>query len=218
MQKDNSKLKITNLRPHIRLYQTIVPCRWCCDGETFWDWGSGVLIWIDVCIWSCWTMEDPPSAGLIPGLLRQGTPIGVGSSGGVTYNKKFRFFYWNFATIFLFTSRPMLPLRENLIGLEWLLACMRVVKWLIPISSREDFRRPVLVPRFGKPCRRELERLKRMSFSIYKEKLEITKNSIKKFTLSELLRPRCWPVWFGESGSESEFDFVVTKGGARGLG
>lgn len=37
-------------------------------------------------------------------------------------------------------------------------------------------------------------------------------------TLSELLRPRVCPAWDGLSGSESEFDFVVTNGGARGLG
>lgn len=77
----------TNLRPHIKLYHTIVPCRWCWDGETDWGGGSGEFIWMDVCIWSfCWfsPIDDPPSAGLIP-LLMHGTPmIGVGSSGGVT--------------------------------------------------------------------------------------------------------------------------------------
>lgn len=61
----------------------------------------------------------------------------------------------------------MLPLRENLIGFEWLLACISVVKWLIPISSSEDFRRPVFIPMLGRPCLNELERLSRMSLSIY---------------------------------------------------
>lgn len=67
----------------------------------------------------------------------------------------------------LLTSNPILPLSENLIGFEWLLACINVVKWLIPISSSDDFLRPWFIPRFGKPCRKELDRLKRMSLSIW---------------------------------------------------
>lgn len=39
-----------------------------------------------------------------------------------------------------------------------------------------------------------------------------------ELTLSELLRPLVCPACDGLSGSESEFDFVVTNGGARGLG
>lgn len=66
----------------------------------------------------------------------------------------------------LLTSSPMLPLSENLIGFEWLLACIKVVKWLIPISSSDDFLRPWFIPRLGKPCRSELDRLRRMSLSI----------------------------------------------------
>lgn len=87
-------LRFTNLRPHIKLYHTIVPCRWCWDGETDGEGGSGVLIWIDVCMLSfCWLrfrpIDDPPIAGLIP-LLMHGTPmVGVGSSGGVTWNFSF---------------------------------------------------------------------------------------------------------------------------------
>lgn len=61
------------------------------------------------------------------------------------------------------TSRPMLPLSENLIGFEWLLACINVVKWLMPISSRDDFRLPVCWPKFGRPWRSEFERRSRIS-------------------------------------------------------
>jgi len=68
----------------------------------------------------------------------------------------------------LLTSKPMLPFNENLMGFEWLLACINVVKWLMPISSSDDLRRPVLLPRLGNPCRSELERLRRMSLSIWK--------------------------------------------------
>lgn len=60
----------------------------------------------------------------------------------------------------------MLPLSENLMGFEWLLACISVVKWLIPISSSDDFRRPEF-PKLGRPCLSELDRLRRMSLSIW---------------------------------------------------
>lgn len=87
VQLSRSALNDSYLRPHIRLYHTIVPWRWCCDDETDCCWGSGVLIWIEVCMLSfCWfkPIEDPPIAGLMP-LLMHGTPMsGVGSSGGVT--------------------------------------------------------------------------------------------------------------------------------------
>ena len=36
----------------------------------------------------------------------------------------------------------------------------------IPISSNDDFRLPVFIPILGKPCRKELDRLSKMSLSI----------------------------------------------------
>ena len=47
---------------------------------------------------------------------------------------------------------------------------MRVVKWLMPISSSEDLRLPVDWPIFGSPWRNELDRRRRMSLSIYCDK------------------------------------------------
>lgn len=64
------------------------------------------------------------------------------------------------------TSRPIDPFSEILIGFEWLEACISVVKWLMPISSSDDLRRPTDIPTFGNPCRSELERLNKMSLSI----------------------------------------------------
>lgn len=64
------------------------------------------------------------------------------------------------------TSRPILPLSEILIGFEWFVACISVVKWLMPISSSDDLRRPTDTPTLGKPWRSELERLSRISLSI----------------------------------------------------
>lgn len=64
------------------------------------------------------------------------------------------------------TSSPILPFNEILIGLEWLVACINVVKWLMPISSSEDLRRPTDTPTFGNPWRNELERLNKISLSI----------------------------------------------------
>lgn len=51
----------------------------------------------------------------------------------------------------------------------------------MPISSRDDFLRPVF-PTFGKPCRNELDRLRRTSLSIFKDKF-----NQKKFENSEQL-------------------------------
>lgn len=65
------------------------------------------------------------------------------------------------------TSNPMLPFKAILIGFEWFDACINVVKWLIPISSNEDFLRPVDTPTFGSPCLNELERRSNISLSIY---------------------------------------------------
>lgn len=59
----------------------------------------------------------------------------------------------------------MLPFSAILIGFEWLLACIRVVKWLMPISSSDDLRRPE-TPTFGNPWRSEFDRRNRMSLSI----------------------------------------------------
>lgn len=64
------------------------------------------------------------------------------------------------------TSSPILPFNEILIGLEWFVACINVVKWLMPISSSEDLRRPTDTPTFGNPWRSELERLNKISLSI----------------------------------------------------
>lgn len=75
---------------------------------------------MDVCIKSfCWfkPMDDPP-AGLTP-LLMHGTPItGVGSSGGVTYNNKTNLTNTVVRLSDSLTSKPMLPLSENLMGFE----------------------------------------------------------------------------------------------------
>lgn len=152
-------LLTTNLRPHIKLYHTIVPCRWCWDGVTNCDWGSGVFIWMDVCNDSF----SPKDAELI---FIFWMPTLVVSSGGVTYK---RFLSLKMFKIFNnFTSKPMLPFNENLIGFEWLEACIKVVKWLIPISSNDDFLRPEFIPILGNPCLNELERLSNVSLSIYK--------------------------------------------------
>lgn len=88
-----ANLSVTYLRPHIKLYHTIVPCRWCWDEEMgcCCCWGSGLFIWMEV--WSFWLrpiedplIEDPLMAGFIPlPIPIHGRPIiGVGSSGGVT--------------------------------------------------------------------------------------------------------------------------------------
>lgn len=64
------------------------------------------------------------------------------------------------------TSIPMLPFRDILMGLLWFVACMRVVKWLMPISSSDDFLRPWLTPTLGRPCRRDEDRRSSISLSI----------------------------------------------------
>lgn len=116
----------------------------------------------------------------LPPLLIQGTPsTGNGSSGGVTCmrvieraqeEQNIRKYSRNNAFIpqqLIVTSRPMLPLSAILMGLLWLVACIRVVKWLMPISSNDDFRLPVDWPMFGSPCRSELDRRSKISLSIY---------------------------------------------------
>lgn len=63
------------------------------------------------------------------------------------------------------TSSPILPFSDILIGFEWFEACINVVKWLMPISSSDDFLRPD-IPTVGKPWRNELDRRSNMSLSI----------------------------------------------------
>lgn len=95
------------LRPHIRLYHTIVPCRWCEDCGICCCCGSGAFIWIDVCIGvsDCWLMpieELPKVDGFMP---PHGTPtIGVGSSGGVTLKNWFWLIFFQLWLPWIFDS------------------------------------------------------------------------------------------------------------------
>lgn len=75
-----------SLRPHIRLYHTIVPCKCCGDGADGCGRSScGICSGDDMLSIELIPKLDPPNAdGLIPPLTH-GTPnIGNGSSGGVT--------------------------------------------------------------------------------------------------------------------------------------
>lgn len=156
-----------SLRPHIRLYHTIVPCRCCGDGACCGRCSSDCGIWIEdmLSIELKPKFEPPKPDGIIP-LLMQGTPsTGKGSSGGVTCRLNFKSNEYSLCLCHFYTSSPMLPLSAILIGFEWLLACINVVKWLMPISSRDDFRRPE-TPTFGKPCLNEFDRLNSISLSI----------------------------------------------------
>lgn len=76
------------------------------------------------------------------------------------HNINFGFFRLNWPT-----SSPILPFSDILIGFEWFEACINVVKWLMPISSNDDFLRPD-TPTLGKPWRNELDRRSNISLSI----------------------------------------------------
>lgn len=178
-----------SLRPHIRLYHTIVPCMY---------WGSCVPPWI---CGGCepngpWRFggsynppRDPPRQGSIldpraavnsgiEGRPTSRIPVLLAiagwepSSGGVT-------------------SRPMDPFSAILIGL-WFEGCDRAPK---PMSSKLLFLLLIV-----SPCLNELLRLSRMSST----------------TLRELERPRKAPATVGLSGKDKEFDLVVLNGGALG--
>lgn len=91
------------------------------------------------------------------------------------------------------TSSPILSFRAILIGF-WKF----VEKCANPISSRLLFL--LVLPTFGRPCRNEFDLLSKIS----------------SMTLSELDRPLWCVDTVGLSGSDKEFDFVVTRGGGRG--
>jgi hypothetical protein len=87
-----------SLRPHIRLYHTIVPCKRCgVDGSPRSRISRSGCIWMLVDDWvkslhRLRPSEEPPRPdGLMPPLMH-GTPKqGKGSSGGVTWRKGFYF-------------------------------------------------------------------------------------------------------------------------------
>lgn len=118
------------------------------------------------------------------GMLGPGKRSGGLSSGGVT-------------------SSPMLPLSAIFMAFAFCCCCCcwcckSELKWEIPISSKLLFLRLEPVPL--RPCRKELERLSRMSST----------------TRKEFERPRKSVMIVGLSGSDKELAFVVDNGGARG--